>query len=206
MNERIEWTRIWREDADRETKRVLLVGDSIIDGSKGKIQKYLPQGYAITSIATSKGVDDPFFIKEIDLLCAQEDYRYAAVYFNNGLHFHGQTPEVYAANYRAALEQLRKMLPDTPVMLGLSTPLTEGHGNPGEHETPITLRDTNDTVVAYNQQVRALAAELNLPCFDAYGLMEPHPELKRDDGTHFSDEGNELLGAEIANAIAGMVD
>ncbi|MBQ3083940.1 MAG: SGNH/GDSL hydrolase family protein [Clostridia bacterium] len=205
MNERIEWTRVWREEADRETKRVLLVGDSIIDGSKGMIQKYLPEGYAITSFATSKGVDDPFFIKEIELVCAQENYYYQAVYFNSGLHFHEQTPEAYGSNYRNALEKLRGFLPDTPVVLGLSTPLTDGVADPSKHETPITLRDTNETVLAYNEQVKALAAELSLPVFDAYGLMVPHPELKIFDGVHFSKEGNTLLGKAIAEAIETLL-
>ena len=99
MNEAIEWTRIWRENADTAKKRVLLIGDSIIDGCKSLVGKALPKEYTISSYATSKGVDSPFLWREVELLAAQEGFDYAAVYFNSGLHFHGQTPEEYRENY-----------------------------------------------------------------------------------------------------------
>lgn len=203
MNERIEWSRVWRENADREMKRVLLIGDSIIDGSKSVIGKNLPKEYTYSSYATSKGVDAPFLFREVELLAAQENFQYEAVYFNSGLHFHEQTPEDYKENYLRTLGLLRELLPGAAFILGLSTPLTCGAGgDPAKHETPVTLKETNETVIAFNEKVREIAEETGLPVFDAYGLMVEHPELKRDDGCHFNELGNQLLGKAIAEAIS----
>lgn len=206
MNEKIEWSRVWREEADTDFKRILLIGDSIIDGSKKEVQKNLPKGYAITSYATSKGVDDPFLFREVEIICAQEGFRYEAVYFNSGLHFHDQTPEEYKENYIRTLKQLQKLLPGTPMVLGLSTPLTMGTGgDPAKHETPVTLKETNETVLVYNKKVAEIATELGLDTFDAYGLMVEHPEWKKDDGCHFIEEGNACLGKAIAEFLMQRV-
>ncbi|MBQ8892952.1 MAG: SGNH/GDSL hydrolase family protein [Clostridia bacterium] len=205
MNEKIEWTRMWRENADEKMRRVLLIGDSIIDGCKSIVGKNLPEGHTISSYATSKGVDDPFLYREVELLAAQESFEYAAVYFNSGLHFHGQTPEVYKENYLRTLGLLQKIV-KAPFILGLSTPLTCGTGgDPAKHETPVTLQETNATVIAYNEKVREIAAETGLPVFDAYGLMVEHPELKSNDGCHFNDDGKKMLGEAIAAAIEKLL-
>ena len=205
MNEAIEWTRIWRENADTAKKRVLLIGDSIIDGCKSLVGKALPKEYTISSYATSKGVDSPFLWREVELLAAQEGFDYAAVYFNSGLHFHGQTPEEYRENYLRTLHWLQAAV-HAPVILGTSTPLTCGTGgDPAKHETPVTLKETNETVVAYNEQVRAIATKEGLPVFDAYALTVEHPEWKSDDGCHFNEEGKQILGKAIAEALLPLL-
>lgn len=202
MFERIEWTRYWREDADLNSKKVLLIGDSIVNGCISDIQKNLPDGYAVTAVVSSKGLNNPYFIKEISLFCEQENNQFEAIYFNNGLHFQGQSPDEYKENYKTMLRQLRALLPSTPIILGLSTPLTCGDGgDPQKHETPVTLKETNSTVLAFNEKVLEVAKEEGLPTFDAYGLMVLHPELKTGDGCHFNDLGKVLLGKAIAEEL-----
>lgn len=204
--ERIEWTRYWREEADREAKKVLLIGDSIVNGCIREIQKNLPEGYAVTAVVSSKGLNNPYFIKEIALFCEQEDYRFEAIYFNNGLHFQGQSPAEYKENYRKILKELQALMPHVPMVLGLSTPLTCGDGgDPQKHETPVTLKETNATVIAFNEKVMEIAREQNLPIFDAYSLMVPHPEMKSGDGCHFNNEGIAYLGKAMAEAIKNQL-
>ena len=204
--ERIEWTRYWREDADRDSKKVLLIGDSIVNGCIKDIQKNLPEGYAVTAVVSSKGLNNPYFIKEISLFCEQENYKFEAIYFNNGLHFHGQSPMEYKENYSKMLDQLSELMPDVPIVLGLSTPLTCGAGaDPQKHETPVTLKENNEMVIAFNQKVLEIVKERNLPIFDAYSLMEPRPELKTDDGCHFTDEGKSYLGKAMADEIIKLL-
>ncbi|MBQ8344722.1 MAG: SGNH/GDSL hydrolase family protein [Clostridia bacterium] len=205
-NESIEWTNCWREKADRDTKRILLVGDSIIWGAKSFVSKALPDHLAMTAIATSKGVDDPYYVAEIDLLCKQEGYAYEAVYFNNGLHTHGQSPKEYACNYRTALNTLREQIPNAVWILGLSTPIAINPSSGADHDTPITAQDRleikekNDLVLAYNQEVRAIADELSLPCFDAYKLLEEKHAWKTD-SYHYNEDGRSYLGRAIADVI-----
>ncbi len=206
MLERIEWTRYWREDADLSSKKVLLIGDSIVNGCTKEIQKNLPDGYAVTAVVSSKGLNNPYFIKEIALFCEQENYQFEAIYFNNGLHFQGQSPAEYKENYIKMLGQLKELMPSVPMVLGLSTPLTCGDGgDPQKHETPVTLKETNATVLAFNEKVMEIAKEQNLPTFDAYELMLPHPEMKSGDGCHFNSEGIAYLGKAMAEAIINLL-
>ena len=211
-NEGIEWTRIWREGAAGNGERVLLIGDSIIDGSKSFIGKELAPDTAISVFVTSKGLNNPYFIKELSLLCEQEDYDYKAVYLNSGLHFHNQSAEEYKENYKKLLSEIRQMLPCTPIILGTSTPWTEGNTAAAkEHDTPITLsgeikfHERNKTVLEYNKKVFEIGSEEQLTVFDAYSLMIEHPELKSPDGVHFKPEGYVILAKSIASALKDAI-
>lgn len=207
-NERIEWSRVWREEANRDVSRVLLIGDSIVDGSKSFIGEELAPDYAISAYITSKGVDNPYFLRELELLCEQEEYGYRAVYFNNGLHPHGQSPETYKENYKKIIAGLRKILPNTPILLGLSTPWTQGDAKAAEgYDAPVTVDEgvrfdeRNALVIAYNDKVLEIASEEGLPCFDAYTLMLANTQHKTPDGVHFYAPGYRVLSHEIALAI-----
>ena len=203
LNETIEWTRCWREDADTDKKRILLIGDSLIDGSKREVYYALPEGYATTAIMTSKGVDSPYFAREISLFCEQEGFQYCAVYFNNGIHDHGQTPEEFGKNLRAVLEELMKKIPDAKWILGLCTPATPHDDNGQFYEAPVTVDLAEGyapvcrRILVYNDVIRSVAKELNMPVFDAFSLLAPHPEYKVD-AFHLNPEGKKLFGRAIA--------
>ena len=140
-NERIEWTRVWREDSDTDTPRVLLIGDSIVDGSKHCIYSRLKQdGFTSSAYITSKGINHPFYFRELEMVCAQEDYNYAAVYLQYGGHSGLQSREECRKNYENLLVDINKMLPDTPIIVSPFTPWTKGNGKEGEHDTPVTSR------------------------------------------------------------------
>lgn len=211
-NEGVEWSRAWREGAAWDKPRVLLIGDSIIDGCKIFIGKNLLPDYSITVYVTSKGLNNPYFIKELDLLCEQEDYEYKAIYLNSGLHFHGQSAEEYKANYKKLISEIRAMLPGTPIILGTSTPWTEGDTAAAkDHDTPITLEgevkfhERNKTVIVYNEKVFEISKEEALPVFDAYNLMLQNPSYKAPDGLHYKTEGSMVLAEKIAEAVKSII-
>lgn len=205
-NERIEWTRCWREDADLDKKRFLLIGDSMIDGSKGNIYKALPDDIATTAVITSKGVDSEFFTKEIELFCMQENFDYEVVYFNNGIHAHDQSPEEYDQNYRRALKTLMSKIPKAKWILGLCTPVTP-HLSSGElYEAPVTLDLAKGfdpvctRILMYNQKVEKIAKDFGVEIFDAYSLLADKPELKVDT-CHLNEVGRDLFGKAIAKKM-----
>ena len=203
--EKIEWTQYRREDANdpSKSKRILLIGDSIVNGMRPELYALLPDPYTLTAITTSKGVNDPEFLNEIDLFCSQDQFRYATVYFNNGLHIHGQTARDYEANYTAALLHLREKIPGAKFVIGLSTPALKKDVSAEKHETPITLEDdktektlTRDMVES-NRVAAAIAKRFGYPVFDAYSLVVDRPELKVADGVHFTEEGRKLLASAL---------
>ena len=84
--EEIEWTQYWVEDTRRDKKRVLLIGDSISVGYRSEVHKRLNGEAYVTAISTSKALDNPVLIREIDFYARAEDFEYEAIQFNNGLH------------------------------------------------------------------------------------------------------------------------
>lgn len=211
-NEGIEWSRVWRESAASETKRVLLIGDSIIDGSKSLIGKHLAPDMAITAYVTSKGLNNPYFIKELSLLCEQEDFAYEAVYLNSGLHFHGQSAEEYKQNYERLVSDIRALMPSAPIIIGASTPWTEGNAAAArDYDTPLTLEgevrfhERNNTVKEYNVMAKKVAESRGLEFFDAYTLMLENTAHKAPDGVHYTAEGYRILAEKIAETVKKAV-
>jgi len=203
--ESIEWTRVWREEVNNGKKRVLLIGDSIIDGSKSLIGKALGEKASISAFITSKALDNPWYCKELGLLLEQEG-NYAAVYFNNGLHTGGLTPGEYAACYQKTVAFLREALPDTPILLGLSTPIAKPVTDPGDADAPITphavYTESNKTVLAFNREVTLLGEKTGLPVFDAYSLMDAiDPSLRAPDGYHYTEKGSTVFANAVAEAL-----
>ena len=208
-NEKIEWTFTWNEDADTDKARCLIIGDSIIWGSRTDVYKALTGEITVSTFATSKGVDSPYLMEEIALFCKQSDLCFQAVFFNTGLHTHGQSSEEYGRNYRRVLSELRALLPNAKFILGLSTPISEVMGDPSAHAAPITVEERDHLseldrgVQAYNREVLAIAREESLPVFDAYTLMAAHKDKKRDP-YHFDEEGRSIFGSAVAEQLLSL--
>lgn len=205
-NEKKEWTNTWHEDADTDKARVLLIGDSIVNGIQHFLYKLLPEDVTGSAYMTSKGVDSEFFTKEIELTAEQDGCVYEAVYFNSGLHFHSQTPDEYEANYRKRLARLVKTVKTKRWIIGLSTPITVSPSDPSLTDTPIDVRgalpfsELNDTVIEYNKRAEKIAGEFGFEVFDAYSLMEPHSSMKSD-SYHYNEHGKRLMAEAVAKKI-----
>ena len=202
-NEAKEWTRIWSEDAHTDKPRVLLIGDSIVCGIQDYVIKMLKDGYTATAISTSRGVDTELFTKQIAIYAQADGSRYEAVYFNNGLHVHEQTPDEYERNYKARLTELMSIISCDRWIIGLSTPITVSPKDPSVTETPIDVRGDlpldkkNDTVIEFNKRATRIASELGLETFDAYSVLVGRSDLKTD-SYHYNDEGRRLLAEAVA--------
>ena len=214
-NERIEWTRVWREDSETDTPRVLLIGDSIVDGSKHCIYDRLKKdGLTSSAYITSKGINHPFYFREIEMVCAQEDYNYKAVYLQYGGHSGLQSREDCRRNYENLLVDLSKMLPGTPIIVSPFTPWTKGNGKEGEHDTPVTSRveftENNKFITDLREDILDIIEknelDVDLHFFDAYELMLGHNEKKCPDGVHYLPEGYYVLGTAIAEKILEVLN
>ena len=215
INERIEWSRVWREDSEKQLPRVLLIGDSIVDGSKHDIYNRLfRDGYTSSAYITSKGINNPFYFREIEMVCSQEDYNYKAVYLQYGGHSGLQSREECRKNYENLLVDLSKMLPDTPIIAGSFIPWTKGNGKEGEYDTPVTSRveftENNKFITNLREDILDIIEknelDIDLHFFDAYDLMLGHNEKKCPDGVHYLPEGYYVLGTAIAEKIIEVIN
>ena len=201
--EKLEWTHYESRDGD---KKILAIGDSIIWGSHALIEQVLPEGYGLTTIATSDGVNEDNYVRCVSALATANDTYYEAVYFNNGLHIRGQNADEYEENYEKAVTELMKAIPAKKWILGLSTPIQGKPASNTDNEAPISNQDEksiialNAIIIEFNERVKKIAARLDLPCYDAYSFIEKRNDLKTDN-YHYNLEGRQLIADAICKRI-----
>ena len=191
--ETFEWTRLWQEHTeDKTTKRVLVIGDSISSNYRWRMVDILKGEIHPDGFSSSKGIDNPFLLEEIKLFIKQS-LKYNAVHVNNGLHGFHLSADEYKKHYKVFLTELKKLLPDTPIIVGLTTPVRN-------KENLQELGERNAEVLKRNQAAREIAEELNLPVNDLYPVLLDRPDVCTD-GVHQTEEGNMLLAEKVVEAI-----
>ena len=191
-----EWTRLWYDEAaDRETPRVMLIGDSVTAGYTQAVNRHLDNQLRADSIASSKALDHPAYMAEIDFFACEFGFDYRLIHFNNGLHGWHLSAEEYGRQLDAKVSWLMYHFPGAKLTLATSTPVTV-------NGSPETLNaEKNAVVVARNEQVKAVARRYNLPVDDLYAAMVNHPEWRNADGFHYNEQGADEQGRLVADYI-----
>ena len=185
--EQYEWDNVWMEHTeDRDSPRLLYIGDSISIPTRGHINALLRGAARVDGFATSKAADNPFFADAVRLFAAQQVAPIRAVLFNNGLHgWHLSDGEDYPRHYERLLKELRTIFPGAAFLLPLTTPVAD----PAQ----------NGRVRARNRAAAAVAEALGLPTVDYYAAVSGLPSFLSADGVHLTDDAYRLL-AETALA------
>ena len=191
--ETIEWTNLWIEErGNREKRRVLLVGDSIVNGARSFVREAVGDGVLVDAMTTAHALDDPSYLTELSYMLGLCEYD--LIHFNNGLHGFHLTVKDYEARYRETLRFLMERFPREKLVLALSTPITV-KADPG------TPDPKNRVVEERNRVVKILAEEKGLALNDLYTPLLGRPELRSADGYHYLEEGYRLIGGEIARFL-----
>ncbi len=194
--EQYEWRDIWVTDANDEKRpRVLLVGDSIARSYFGYVEGELRGVYLCARLATSTCVCDPVFEKELALLL--DDYRFAVIHFNNGLHGWDYDEPAYGNGLCRVLDFIRQRAPASQLILANTTPF-RCNGNPNE------LDPRNERVRERNRLAQAAAGSRGLAVNDLYAVVLDHPSYFEQDGVHFNPDGQRVLGAQVARMVIGV--
>lgn len=192
QREKYEWMRVWFDDNNNPNglKRILLIGDSITAGYRDFVQTELKGSYLVDMLATSRAVDNPSFYKELSYVL--DEYTYALIHFNNGIHGRHLELSRYETGYRLALNMLLDKCPN--VILTASTPITAN--NSAE-----LLPEVNDMVTERNVVIRKIAEENGLAVDDLYTPMIGRPEWRAGDGYHYNEAGRQAQARLVAAAI-----
>lgn len=189
----------WRLDkarvADPKRPRVLLIGDSILNG----------YGKAVTAALDGKAYVDawvnPYNQSEhLNKLLAEvlANGPYDVVHFNMGLHG-WQTGRIKDGTFepltQAYVEVIRAKLPKAKIIWASSTPVTV-KGKPTELDPEI-----NATIVEHNRMAAKVMAGLHVPVNDFYGLLAPKLELARGDQFHWKPDAYLLLAKAVTDSI-----
>ena len=184
--EKYEWDSLWWEEPENENKRhILYIGDSISRGTTEKLN-HAEGNLAIDNFATSKAVDNPCFIRGLEVFAAQNP-GYDTILFNNGLHgWHLSDDVEYRACYERFLKYLMQEFPGTPIVAVLTTYVKND-----EQRARAAVR---------NAVVRELAERYGLPVLDLYSVSEGITD-QITDGVHFTPEGYAVLARETVDFL-----
>jgi lysophospholipase L1-like esterase len=183
--EKYEWDSLWWEEPENENKRhVLYIGDSISHGTTPKLNA-LDENLAVDNFATSKAVDNPSYIKALEVFAAQNP-GYDTLLFNNGLHGFHLSAEAYEKHYDSFFSQVKELFKNAKPYIILST---------------FTKKDYNSQTILRNAAAVRIAEKHGIEIIDFYTLSKENAHTISSDNVHFTDEGYELLAKEIFKRI-----
>lgn len=189
----------WRLDRaevrDAACPRVLLIGDSILNG----------YGKQVMSALAGKAYVDAW----VNPYCQSEHLNqlladvlangpYDVVHFNMGLHGWQQgriKDGTFEPLTRAYVRVIRDTLPEAKIIWASSTPVTV-KGKPTEFDPEI-----NPVIVEHNRMAAKVMQEMNVPVNDFYSLLAPKLELARGDQFHWQPEAYKILAETVTNSV-----
>ena len=199
----------WRLDkatiVDATRPRVLLIGDSILNGYLTTVVKLLKDKAYVDAWVNPNCQSESYNALLVEVL---KQGPYDVVHFNIGLHGFQKDRVV-----KGSTEKLPR-IPD-----GQFEPLTKGFVEAIKKEnpkakiiwastTPISFKDKpmeideehNSMIVEHNRLAAKVMAEENVPVDDLYALMFAHPEMKANE-FHWKDDAKKLQGQAVAAAV-----
>ena len=180
---------------DAGLPRVLLIGDSILNGYQAKATKLL---------AGKANVDlwvNPYNQSEqVNKLLAEvlANGPYDVVVFNMGLHGWQEgriKPGTFEPLTKGYVEVLKAKLPKAKLFWASSTPVTV-KGKPTELNPEI-----NPNILEQNRMAAKVMAEMGIPVVDFYGLLVDKRALARGDMFHWTGPAYDLIAQAAVDAI-----
>lgn len=199
--ETYEWCDFWWEQADKKDKpRVLLIGDSITRGYRPGVNELLKGKAYVDMLATSKAVDNPSLIREIDYILKHEDFRYKVIHFNSGLHGGHLSEEGYEKGLEETVKYILENCGGAKILLTLSTPVTV-EGKVHELDALQTQR-----VIDRNNAVKRVGEKYGLEIDDLYTPMFGRGEYRVNDGLHYNEAGEKAQAEIVAGKLQEFIE
>lgn len=180
---------------DAKLPRVLLIGDSILNGYQGQATKLLA-GKANVDLWVNPYNQSEHVNKLLGEVLAKGPYD--AVVFNMGLHGWQEgriKPGTFEPLMKGYVAVLRTKLPRAKLFWASSTPVTV-KGKPTELNAEI-----NPIIVEQNRLAAKVMAEMGVPVLDFYGLLIDKRELARGDMFHWNKPAYDLLAQAATEAL-----
>lgn len=189
----------WRLDqakiTDPKRPRVLLIGDSILNGYLRQVTAAL-EGKAYVDAWVNPYCQSVHLNKLLAEVLAHGPYD--VVHFNMGLHGWPEgriKPGTFEPLTKAYVEVIKQKLPKAKLIWASSTPVTV-QGKPAELEPGI-----NPTIIEHNRMAAKVMAGMNVPVNDFYSLLVNQRELARGDRFHWTAPAYELLAKKVVESV-----
>lgn len=189
--EDIEWLDVWLPHVnDLDKPHVLLIGDSITRGYYPTVEAKLADRAYVGRLSTSKSLGDPALLAEVSLVLHSGHYQ--VIHFNNGLHGKGYSEVEYARALPKLIALLKSAAPNARLIWANSTSMLEK----AQADHP-----SNARIKERNRLAAACVSRYGINIDDLSVIADQHPEYHVPDGVHFTDEGYNALGSQVAEAI-----
>jgi hypothetical protein len=193
--EKTEWSDIWLANATQnDLPRVLMVGDSIVQGYFRDVEKDLTGKAYCAKFATSKFMGNRDYLDELKLILKR--YQFSVIHINNGLHGWTYTEEQYRQSLPKLMETLKKYGKGAVIVWATSTPRRNV-------QKPAELATDNGRVMERNRLAVEYMTQHGIAVDDLYNLVADHPEYYNlpQDATHFNPQGRAVEGQQVSEII-----
>ena len=182
----------WRLDKakiiDPKLPRVLLIGDSILNGYlKSAVEGLKGKAYVDAWV---NPYNQSEHLNKTILPEVLANGPYDVVHFNMGLHGWQEgriKPGTFEPLTKAYVETIRAKLPHAKIIWASSTPVTK-EKSPSELEP-----DINPIIIDHNRMAAKVMAEMQVPVNDFYSLLVDKRDLARGDRFHWTAPAYKLL-------------
>lgn len=187
-HERIEWIRSWCEDTDKhDLPRLLVIGDSITDGTQIPLRKRLAGRCYVDCLTTSYALDNPLYAGLVKSFVT--DCRYDIVQYNFGLHGAHITPRSFAPRVEKILSMIQNNA-GAVYIANVTAVFTPDNERPDKAWAK--------RIDARNRIYRDTSDKLGIRLFDWYTPSFGMPRAYRTpDGVHYTDEGYVIFAERI---------
>lgn len=199
VHEKYEWSDMWVTNADVENgaPRVLLVGDSIVRGYYGGVEKALGEGVNCARYTTSKFLSHPDFFTELGVMIKR--FHFDVIHINNGLHGWDYTEAQYEAGIEALLAFLKETSPESTIVWCMTTPVRDSK------DLTKPDGDKQPRVEARNAIAAAIMEKHGIAMNDLYATVVGDDANFSPDGVHFSDAGREKQAQQVADILRPLL-
>ncbi len=190
----------WRLDrakiTDPKRPRVLLIGDSILNGyMKGVVSALDGKAYVDAWV---NPYNQSEHLNKTILPEVLANGPYDVVHFNMGLHG-WQEGRIKAGTFepltKGYVETIRAKLPNARIIWASSTPVTK-------EKQPLELEpDINPIIIEHNRMAAKVMSELGVPVNDFYALLVDKRDLARGDRFHWNAPAYKLLAERATDSI-----
>ncbi len=180
--------------------RVLLIGDSVMNGYRAEVCRLLQGKANVDAWVNPYHQASPELPRAVRESPAGGPYR--VIHFNMGLHGwqKGRIPDgQFEPLMRAYVRLIQENAAGAKLIWASSTPVT-AKGRPGELDPEI-----NAIIVEQNRLAASVVQQAGIPIDDLYPLAASHLDLAKGDQFHWTEKAYRLMAAAVADSVAAAL-
>ena len=178
-----------------ERPRILLIGDSILNGYARQVIKKL-NGTAYIDMWVNPYHQSKSLNEVLERVLSQGPYD--LVHFNVGLHG-WQEGRIKKGTFipltKDYVKVIKSKLPKAKLIWANSTPVTE------KNNVNTLDSEINPTIIEHNKMAKTVMDEMKVPINDFYSLLSKKRQLAKGDRFHWTRPAYDLLAEMVGNSI-----